>query len=79
VRSLPLHIQALAHKKLRAINSALRVEDLRVPQGNRLEALQGLRIGQWSIRINAQWRICFNFIDGEAMNVEIVDYQSLID
>jgi proteic killer suppression protein len=54
---LPLHIQALAHKKLRAINSALRVEDLRVPQGNRLEALQGLRIGQWSIRINAQWRI----------------------
>jgi proteic killer suppression protein len=47
---------------------------LHAPPGNRLEALQGQRSGQWSIRINAQWRICFHFIDGEALNVEIVDY-----
>jgi proteic killer suppression protein len=47
---------------------------LYTPPGNRLEALQGLRSGQWSIRINAQWRICFHFEDGEALNVEVVDY-----
>jgi proteic killer suppression protein len=56
------------------IDAAVSVEDLYAPPGNRLEALQGLRSGQWSIRINAQWRICFHFVDGEALNVEVVDY-----
>jgi proteic killer suppression protein len=50
------------------------VEALRVPPGNRLEPLQGDRAGQWSIRINDQWRLCFRFEDGNAFDVEIVDY-----
>lgn len=74
VRSLPPQIQSAAHRKLLMIDAALSVEDLYTPPGNRLEALQGLRSGQWSIRINAQWRICFHFVDGEALNVEVVDY-----
>ena len=74
VYSLPLHMQQLAHRKLLMIDAADSVRDLHAPPGNRLEALQGQRSGQWSIRINAQWRICFYFVDGEALNVEIVDY-----
>ena len=74
VRSLPRHIQACAHRKLLMIDAAVSLEDLNAPPGNRLECLQGTRSGQWSIRVNAQWRICFYFIDGEALNVEIVDY-----
>jgi proteic killer suppression protein len=74
VRSLPTQIQSAAHRKLLMIDAAVLVEDLYTPPGNRLEALQGLRSGQWSIRINAQWRICFHFVDGEALNVEVVDY-----
>ena len=63
-----------AQKKLTAIDAAASVDDLRAPPGNRLEALKGKRQGQWSIRINAQWRICFRFTDGHAYDVEIVDY-----
>jgi proteic killer suppression protein len=74
VHSLPLHMQALARRKLFMIDAAGSIRNLHAPPGNRLEALQGQRSGQWSIRINAQWRICFHFVDGEALNVEIVDY-----
>ncbi|MFP3568811.1 type II toxin-antitoxin system RelE/ParE family toxin [Paraburkholderia sp. SIMBA_030] len=74
VHSLPLHMQALARRKLLMIDAANSIHSLHTPPGNRLEALQGERSGQWSIRINAQWRICFHFVDGEALNVEIVDY-----
>jgi toxin HigB-1 len=73
-RRLPYDIQAGALRKLRLINAAQRVDDLRVPPGNRLEALRGDRAGQWSIRINDQWRICFRWTEGGADDVEIIDY-----
>jgi proteic killer suppression protein len=73
-RHLPGNIQAVALRKLRLINNAGRLEDLRVPPGNRLETLQGGRRGQHSIRINDQWRICFIWRDSHAHEVEIVDY-----
>lgn len=60
--------------KLNAIDAAISIEDLRLPPANRLEVLKGKRQGQWSIRINDQWRICFIWIKGNAENVEIVDY-----
>lgn len=63
-----------AMRKLAMLNRAGRIEDLRVPPGNRLEMLRGDRAGQWSIRINDRWRICFGFGDGHAFDVEIVDY-----
>ena len=72
-RSLPAHVQTIAHRKLKMIDAAISVTDLFVPPGNRLEALHGELNGQWSIRINSQWRICFYFADGEAQNVRIVD------
>ena len=56
------------------LNSALTLDDLRTPPGNRLEALKGGRRGQYSIRINEQWRICFHWKDGDAYGVEIIDY-----
>ena len=56
------------------LNRATQMEDLRVPPNNRLEKLRHDRAGQWSIRINDQWRICFEWRNGEALNVEIVDY-----
>ncbi len=56
------------------LNSAQDVRDLKVPPGNRLEALKGERQGQYSIRVNDQWRLCFRFEQGKAMDVEIVDY-----
>lgn len=56
------------------LNRATQMEDLRVPPNNRLEKLRHDRVGQWSIRINDQWRICFEWRNGEALNVEIVDY-----
>jgi len=74
VRKLPKTIQATARRKLKLIDSAAMFESLRVPPGNRLEALKGDRSGQWSIRINDQWRICFKWRDGHAFDVEIVDY-----
>jgi toxin HigB-1 len=63
-----------AYRKLVMLDSAARLEDLRVPPGNRLEPLKGGRWGQHSIRINDQWRICFVWRDGDAYEVEIVDY-----
>ena len=72
-RRLPSDIQAIALRKLRLINAAKRVEDLRIPPGNRLEVLKGARRGQCSIRINDQWRICFRWSEGGAQDVEIVD------
>jgi len=74
VRRLPHEIQTIARRKLKLIDAVSRVEELRVPPGNRLELLSGDRAGQWSIRINDQWRICFKWEDGQAMDVEIVDY-----
>ena len=60
--------------RLSQLNAATRVNDLRLPPSNRLESLKGDRIGQWSIRINDQGRVCFRFDGGEAIDVEIVDY-----
>ncbi|EJW13696.1 HigB toxin protein [Rhodovulum sp. PH10] len=73
-RKLPADIQATALRKLRLLANARRLDDLRVPPGNRLEALGHDRLGQYSIRINDQWRICFVWRDGNAHDVEIVDY-----
>ena len=73
-RKLPFDIQAAALRKLRLLNNVRRLEDLRVPPANRLEALKGDRRGQHSIRINDQWRICFIWSDNNAHQVEIVDY-----
>ncbi len=67
-------IQEVARRKLRMINNARVIADLRVPPANRLEALKHNRAGQYSIRINDQWRICFRFANGQASDVEIVDY-----
>ena len=67
-------IQNLALRKLLLIEGSDRVEDLKVPPGNRLEKLKGDRVGEYSIRINRQWRICFRWHDGGAWDVEIVDY-----
>ena len=63
-----------ARRKLYYLHQARTLQDLRIPPGNRLEALSGNRDGQHSIRINDQWRICFRWIDGDAYDVEIVDY-----
>jgi proteic killer suppression protein len=60
--------------KLNAIDAAVHIQDLRLPPSNRLESLKGDRKGQWSIRINDQWRICFEWPEGHTENVEIVDY-----
>ncbi|MCE7029270.1 type II toxin-antitoxin system RelE/ParE family toxin [Jiella avicenniae] len=73
-RKLPPDIQSVALRKLRMINQAQSLHDLRVPPGNHLEALKGRRKGQHSIRVNQQWRICFNWEDGGPSNVGIVDY-----
>lgn len=73
-RKLPTSIQKVAFRKLRMLNRSGTVEDLRVPPGNRLEALSGKRKGQHSIRINDTWRICFVWRDGKAYAVEIVNY-----
>jgi len=63
-----------ARRKLLYLNQAKKLQDLRVPPGNRLEALSGERSGQFSIRINDQWRICFKWSNGDATDVEVVDY-----
>ncbi|MBI5551877.1 MAG: type II toxin-antitoxin system RelE/ParE family toxin [Desulfobacterales bacterium] len=68
------NIAKVARRKLRQIEIAGRLDDLRVPPGNHLEALKGDRTGQYSIRINDQWRVCFCWTDACAENVEIVDY-----
>ena len=67
-------IERVARRKLLYLHAAKRLDDLRVPPGNRLEALRGDRAGQNSIRINDQWRVCFVWLEGEARDVAIVDY-----
>ena len=74
VRRFGSDLQRLAWIKLALIHNASDVNDLRIPPGNRLEKLTGDRAGQYSIRINAQWRVCFRFEGGDAYDVEIVDY-----
>jgi proteic killer suppression protein len=73
-RKLPSDVQQVALRKLRMINNAISINDLRVPPANRLEKLGGDRAGQWSIRINDQWRVCFEWQGSDVHNVEIVDY-----
>lgn len=74
VKSLPREIQSVAIRKLQMLDAAIAIEDLRMPPSNHLEALKRDRKGQWSIRINAQWRVCFTFDGGNVYDVEIVDY-----
>ena len=74
VRTLGTGVQRVALRKLRMLDAATGLSDLRVPPGNRLERLRGNRAGQHSIRINDQWRICFRWQGGDAYDVEIVDY-----
>lgn len=73
-RKLPHDIQKIALRKLRMLNRAITLNDLLMPPANRLERLHGDREGQYSIRINDQWRICFEWTKGDSDNVEIVDY-----
>lgn len=74
VKGLPVQVQRRARAKLLAVDAAAKHEDLLVPPGNRLEALRGDRRGQHSVRVNDQWRVCFEWRDEDAWNVEIVDY-----
>lgn len=71
---LPRSIQQVARRKLRMLNNAQSLEDLRVPPANRLEALKGDRRGEHSVRINQQWRVCFRWKDGHAHDIAVVDY-----
>jgi toxin HigB-1 len=73
-RRLPPDILRRVVKRLTQLDAATMVEDLRIPPSNRLEPLGGNRSGQWSVRINDQWRLCFRFVGGDALDVEIVDY-----
>jgi proteic killer suppression protein len=73
-RRLPPDIRKRAAMRLTQLDAATVIEDLRVPPSNRLEALKHDRKGQWSVRINDQWRVCFRFEKGDAFDVEIVDY-----
>ncbi|MDP3063328.1 MAG: type II toxin-antitoxin system RelE/ParE family toxin [Chloroflexota bacterium] len=74
LRRFPVDVQRIAQRKLAILHAAESLQDLRVPPGNRLERLSGDREGQYSIRINDQWRICFHWSDGDAYDVEIADY-----
>jgi proteic killer suppression protein len=74
VRRYPAALQHTMLRKLVIIDAAESLEDLRVPPGNRLEKLKGDRVGQYSIRVNQQWRICFRWVGGNAHDVELVDY-----
>jgi len=73
-KKLPTDIQQVALRKMRMLNNALNLNDLRIPPANRLEKLSGNRAGQYSVRINDQWRLCFEWRDGDAYEVEITDY-----
>ena len=75
-KKLPHDIQKKALQKLRMLHVASAIEDLKIPPGNRLEALSGDRQGQFSIRVNDQYRICFRWLDNHSFEVEIVDYHS---
>ncbi|MGM0594935.1 MAG: type II toxin-antitoxin system RelE/ParE family toxin [Pseudomonadota bacterium] len=74
VKRIPADIQGVARRKLAQLEQVGTVDALRIPPGNRLEPLKGERLGFWSIRINKQWRLCFRFEEGDAWDVEIVDY-----
>ena len=73
-RKLPENIQRIALRKLRMLNRSATLDDLKIPPSNRLERLSGNRKGQYSIHINDQWRICFEWRKGNTYNVEIIDY-----
>jgi toxin HigB-1 len=73
-RRLPADVQRIGLRKLQIMDAVEDVSELRVPPGNQLEALKGDRKGQWSIRINGQWRICFRWVNGHVEDVEICDY-----
>jgi len=73
-KRFPPDIQQVALRKLKMLHRSVNVTDLRIPPANHLEKLSGNRSEQWSIRINDQWRICFEWRDGHAFRVEIVDY-----
>lgn len=73
-KRFPPDITRRAARKLEYVDLAARLDDLRIPPGNRLHALAGDRTGQYSIAVNDQWRICFRFIDGDAFDVEVCDY-----
>jgi toxin HigB-1 len=75
-KGFPTDLAKVARRKLRVLAAAAKLEDLRSPPGNRLEALAGDRAGQHSIRVNDQWRLCFAWRDGDASDVEMVDYHS---
>ena len=75
-KKLPIEIQRIARRKLIYLDDAEDLQDLRAPPGNRLEKLKGTRAGQCSFRINDQWRVCFEWVDNKARNVEIVDYHT---
>lgn len=74
VRKWGPDVQRIGLRKLRILDAATSTDDLRVPPGNRLEKLRGDRAGQWSIRVNDQWRLCFEWRDGDPYQVELVDY-----
>lgn len=74
VRRFPAELRRAMLRKLSLVDAAEQLDDLRVPPGNRLEKLKGDRAGQQSIRVNEQWRICFRWQDGNAYDVQIVDY-----
>ena len=73
-KSMPVEVQNIGLRKLIMLNSSIDVNDLRIPPSNHLEKLKGDRYGQYSIRINNQWRVCFRWENGNAFEVEIVDY-----
>ena len=73
-KRFPADVAARAARKLEYVDLAARLDDLKVPRGNRLHALEDDRKGQYSISVNDQWRICFRFIDGDAYDVEVCDY-----
>jgi len=75
VAAFPERLQRVMLRKLVALDAAAILDDLRNPPGNRLEKLKGKRVGQHSIRVNDQWRVCFKWKDGDAFDVEIVDYR----
>lgn len=75
-KKIPMDIQVRAQRKLEALHAATDVNELRVPPSNYLKALKGDRLGQYSIRINQQWRICFKWIDGNAHDVEMIYFQN---
>ena len=74
VKGVPIEIQKVGLRKLIMINGSISIDDLRIPPANHLEKLKGNREGQYSIRINDQWRVCFEWRSGNAYKVEIVDY-----